>query len=190
MHRPGRGGNSSRFVDDLLTTGATPLLRAAIGHDAESVRLLLDHGALADLPNVMGVTPLMGAAGMGISPRDRRLNLDGADVQTRALATLELLVAAGADVNAKVTDIAGRTARIARISSMTERDGQTALYGAVKFGWARVVEFLLAHGAKTDVKDASGKTPLDAALGKAGGRDNVVSDEVAALLKRGTVAAR
>jgi ankyrin repeat protein len=60
----------------------------------------------------------------------------------------------------------------------------------VKFGWAHVVEFLLAHGAKVDVKDASGKTPLDAALGKAGGRDNVTSDEVAALLRRGTVASR
>ena len=23
MHRPGRGGNSGRFVDDLLTTGVT-----------------------------------------------------------------------------------------------------------------------------------------------------------------------
>jgi ankyrin repeat protein len=190
MHRPGRGGNSSRFVDDLLTTGATPLLRAAIGHDAESVRLLLEHGALADLPNVMGVTPLMGAAGMGISPRDRRLSLEGPEVQAQTIDTLELLVAAGADVNARVTDIAGRTARIARISTMTDRDGQTALYGAVKFGWAQVVEFLLAHGAKADIKDAAGKTPLDAALGKTGGRDNVVSEEVAALLKRGTLAAR
>ena len=190
MHRPGRGGNSSRFVDDLLTTGATPLLRAAIGHDAESVRLLLEHGALVDLPNVMGVTPLMGAAGMGVSPRDRRLNVDGGDVQARALATLELLVAAGADVNARVTDISSRTARIARISSMTERDGETALFGAVKFGWSSVVEFLLAHGAKTDIKDASGKTPLDAALGRTGGRDNVVSEDVATLLKRGAVAAR
>ncbi len=189
MHRPGRGGNSSRFVDDLLTTGATPLLRAAIGHDAESVKLLLEHGALVDLPNVMGVTPLMGAAGMGISPRDRRLNLDG-DVQTRAIATLDLLLAAGADVNARVQDTASRTARIARISTMTERQGQTALYGAVKFGWARVVEFLLAHGAKVDVKDDAGKTPLDAALGRTGGRDNVASEEVAALLKRGAVAAR
>src|SRR5690606_34404982 len=30
MHRPGRGGNSARFTDYLLTTGAAPLLRAAI----------------------------------------------------------------------------------------------------------------------------------------------------------------
>ncbi|HVS25080.1 MAG TPA: ankyrin repeat domain-containing protein, partial [Gammaproteobacteria bacterium] len=42
MHRPGRGGNSGRFIDDLLTSGATPLLRAAIGHDVEAVRALLE----------------------------------------------------------------------------------------------------------------------------------------------------
>ena len=29
MHRPGRGGNSGRFADEIITTGATPLLRAA-----------------------------------------------------------------------------------------------------------------------------------------------------------------
>jgi ankyrin repeat protein len=183
MHRPGRGGNSSRFVDDLLTTGATPLLRAAIGHDAAAVRALLEHGALVDLPNVMGVTPLMGAAGVGVSPRDRRLDLEG-DVQDRAIETLGLLISAGADVNARITDINGRTARIARISTMTERDGQTALYGAVKFGWTRVVQFLLERGAKADVVDALGKSPLNAALGQTGGRDNTVSEEIAELLRK------
>jgi len=182
MHRPGRGGNSSRFVDDLLTTGATPLLRAAIGHDVEAVRLLLEHGALVDLPNVMGVTPLMGAAGMGVSQRDRRLSFDN-DVETRAIATIELLLAAGADVNAKVTDITGRTARIARSSTMTEREGQTAIFGAVKFGWTHVVEYLLAHGADAAVADALGKTPIDAALGRTGGRDNKASPEIAELLR-------
>ena len=181
MHRPGRGGNMSRFADDLLTTGATPLLRAAIGHDAEAVRALLEHGALVDLPNVMGVTPLMGAAGVGVSQRDRRLDLDGP--QTRAIATLTVLLDAGADINARVTDVNGRTARIARISQMTERDGQTALYGAVKFGWTRVVQFLLDRGARTDVVDALGKSPLNAALGQIGGRDNVVSQEIAELIR-------
>jgi ankyrin repeat protein len=66
---------------------------------------------------------------------------------------------------------------------MTEREGQTALYGAVKFGWARVVEFLLAHGAEAAVVDALGKSPLDAALGQVGGRDNTVSEEIAELLR-------
>ncbi|HEY8520531.1 MAG TPA: ankyrin repeat domain-containing protein [Gammaproteobacteria bacterium] len=182
MHRPGRGGNTSRFVDDLLTTGATPLLRAAIGHDVEAVRLLLEHGALVDLSNVMGVTPLMGAAGMGVSPRDRRLDFGG-DVQARAIATIDVLLDAGADVNARVTDITSRTARIARSSTMTEREGQTALYGAVKFAWARVVRHLIDRGARVDVVDALGKSPLDAALGRVGGRDNTVSEEVAQILR-------
>jgi ankyrin repeat protein len=183
MHRPGRGGNSSRFVDDTLTTGATPLLRAAIAHDSEAVRELLAHGALVDLPNVMGVTPLLGAAGMGASARDRRVNVEG-DVQARAIATLELLLAAGADVNARVTDIHSRTARIARLSTMSEREGQTALYGAVKFAWTRVVAYLLEHGAQVNIVDALGKSPLDNATGSAGGRDNTVSAEVAEMLRK------
>jgi uncharacterized protein len=182
MHRPGRGGNTSRFVDDLLTTGATPLLRAAIGHDRDVVGLLLAEGAPVDLPNVMGVTPLMGAAGMGVSQRDRRLDFAG-DVEARAIATIDLLLAAGADVNAQVEDIAGRTARIARPSTMTEREGQTALYGAIKWGWASVVSDLIEHGARVDVVDALGKSPLDAALGNIGGRDNTVSEEIAAMLR-------
>jgi ankyrin repeat protein len=183
MHRPSRGGNDGRFVDDTLTTGATPLLRAALGHDTEAVKALLAHGARVDLPNVMGVTPLIAAAGMGISRFDRRIDLSG-DVQSRVIATLELLLAAGANVNARVTDTHSRTARIARISSMTEREGQTALYGAVQHGWARVVQFLIDHGAKTDVVDALGKSPLDGALGKIGGRGNTPSDEVAAILRK------
>jgi len=93
-------------------------------------------------------------------------------------------------VNARITDIDSRTARIARISTMTERNGQTALYGAVKFGWKRVVEYLLAHGAKADVVDALGKTPLNAALGQTGGRDNVASPEIADLLRAATAATK
>lgn len=181
MHRPGRGGNSGRFIDDLLTTGATPLLRAAIGHDVDVIRVLLEHGALVDLPNVMGVTPLMAAAGMGVSVRDQRFVADG-DVESRVISTLDVLLAAGADVNARVTDIHSRTARIARPSTMTEREGQTALYGAIKFGWARVVEYLLEHGAAVDIVDALGKSPVDQALGRTGGRDNTVSEDIARML--------
>jgi ankyrin repeat protein len=182
MHRPGRGGNSGRFVDDLLTTGATPLLRAAIAHDAEAVSLLLAHGALVDLPNVMGVTPLMAAAGMGVSARDRRNDFSG-DVEGRSIATLEMLLAAGADVNAHIVPEYSKAARIARPSTMTEREGQTALYGAVKWGWRSVVEFLIKHGAEVDVVDARGKSPIDAATGNVGGRDNTVSQEIADLLR-------
>jgi ankyrin repeat protein len=182
-HRPGRGGNSGRFTDDLLTVGATPLLRAAIGFDNEGITLLLSRGALVDLPNGMGVTPLMAAAGMGVSIRDPRGNYGG-DVQARALATLALLVNAGADVNARVTDTSGHTARIARPSTMTSRQGQTAIYGPINWGWATVVQYLIDHGARVDVADASGKTPLDAAHGNAGGRDFKNAPEVIAMIQK------
>jgi ankyrin repeat protein len=42
---PSRGGRDNRFRDDLLTTGATPLLRAAQTFDNDIVRVLLEHPA-------------------------------------------------------------------------------------------------------------------------------------------------
>jgi ankyrin repeat protein len=180
MHRPGRGGNSGRFADGILTTGATPLLRAAASQDKEAVRLLLDHGARIDVPNVMGVTPLIAATGIGMEPGPR-FNPDAADVQDRSIATLEMLVAKGADVNARITDVTSRTARWGRGNALPERGGQTALFGAVQWAWPRVVQYLIDHGAKVDIKDDAGLSPLDAASGK--GTDNRSSDEVAKLLQ-------
>jgi uncharacterized protein len=182
MHRPGRGGNSGRFADEIITTGATPLLRAAGSQDKAAVRLLLDHGARVDVPNVMGVTPLMAAAGLGMefSPR---FNPDVADVQDRSIATLEMLLAAGADVNARITDVKSLTARMGRGSTLPERGGQSALFGAVQWGWPRVVKYLIDHGAQVAVMDDLRVSPLDAALGRAGSADNHPSDEVAKILQ-------
>jgi ankyrin repeat protein len=181
MHRPSRGGNIGRFADELLTTGTTPLLRAAIGADVDTARLLLEHGALVDLPNVHGVTPLMAAAGH-VSGRNR---VDSDQPQARAIELLDLLLAAGADINAKITDLNALTARVGRQGgAVMEREGQTALFGAVKFGWTNVVEYLLAKGADPSVKDALGRTPLDGALGRiGGGRDATPSEEIANLLR-------
>jgi uncharacterized protein len=185
MHRPNRGGNQSRFADDLLTTGATPLLRAALGRDVETVRMLLEHGAAVDLPNVMGITPFMAASGFGGARGGVVVGAVASegDVQARVIETLELLRAAGADVNASIVDSYSKTGRIARQSSLTDREGQTPLFAAAGFGWTRVVTYLLENGARVDVKDAHGKTPLDAATGNGGGRGNNGSPEVAELLR-------
>ncbi len=71
MLQPSRNGNSGRFKDDLLNTGATPLLRAAQTFDNDVVKALLAHHALVDLPSAMGVTPLMAAAGHRYANRCR-----------------------------------------------------------------------------------------------------------------------
>ncbi len=159
---PSRGGRDNRFRDDLLTTGATPLLRAAQTFDNDVVRLLLAHGALVDLPNASGVTPFMAAAGIGTRTVSGVLGAGPSErVEALSIETMEILRAAGADVNARITDITSLTARIARTNTLTGRQGQTALFLAAELGRADVVTYLLDHGARADLTDDAGKTPRE-----------------------------
>jgi ankyrin repeat protein len=185
MHRPSRSGNSGRFIDDLLTTGVTPLIRAAQTADLDIMQELLQHGALVDLPNVMGVTALMAASGVGTGPP-----IAGGvnavirfPASNRVFAAMDMLLKAGADINARILDTSSYTARIARRSSMTERQGQTALFAAAQSTRADLVRYLLDHGARVDVKDDMGRTPLDAASGNGGGRGGASTEEIRTLLR-------
>jgi hypothetical protein len=124
----------------------------------------------------------MAAAGLGMefSPR---FNPDAKEAQDRSIATLEILSKAGADVNARITDVKSRTARMGRSSTLPERGGQSALFGAVQWGWPRVVQYLIDHGAEVAVTDDRRVSPLDAALGRAGSADNRPSAAVAKILQ-------
>jgi len=137
-----------RGTDTVLTTGATPLLRAAKAGDVPAVRLLLEKGADAKLATKAGVNPLMIAAGLGTKEEDTtgRNKTEG-----DAIKTITLLLDQGLDINA--ADSAGRT----------------ALHGAALQGYDQVVRFLAGRGAKLDIKDQRGFTPLDVAMGLAGG---------------------
>src|SRR5262249_57478403 len=91
--------------------------------------VLLEKGGRIDVPNVMGVTPLMAAAGFGMEPSPR-FDPNAKDAQDRSIATLEtILSTAGADVNARITDVTSRTARWGRGSNLHERGGQSAVFG-------------------------------------------------------------
>jgi ankyrin repeat protein len=66
--------------------------------------------------------------------------------------------------------------------------GRTALHGAALQGYDQVVRFLAARGATLDVKDKRGFTPLDVAMGLAGGvgfdgRSSNPHESTAALLR-------
>jgi ankyrin repeat protein len=148
---PFRSVGADRGVDQMLTIGATPLLRAAKALDAPAIKLLLEHGALPNLPNNRGTTPVMAAAGLGSVDADTRGIFTTEDVQQRSIASLELLLAAGGDL------------------SLTESRGQTPLHGAAFWGWNDVVKFLVAHHANLNAKDLKGMTPVDSAMGRAGG---------------------
>jgi ankyrin repeat protein len=149
---PYRNIGSDRGVDSMLTMGATPLLRAAKALDAPAIDLLVKHGALPNLPNNQGITPTMAAAGLGSVDADTRGLFTTDDVQKRSIASHELLLAAGGEINAS----GGRSL-------------QTPLHGAAFWGWNDVVKFLVAHGANLNAKDPKGLTPVDSAMGRAGG---------------------
>ncbi|HEY7337367.1 MAG TPA: ankyrin repeat domain-containing protein [Bryobacteraceae bacterium] len=95
---PYRDVPQDRGGDQMLAQGATPLLRAARAGDDKFVALLLEHKALVDLPEKDGITPLMAAAGVDYGTRvTRGRNRTDEGV----LATMDLLIKAGADVNAR-----------------------------------------------------------------------------------------
>lgn len=144
---PYRSLGQDRGGDSMLTIGTTPLIRAAKAGDAASIQLLLEHGAIADLPNSLGITPLMAAAGVGSTTIDIRARFRN---EQSCIETAKLLLAKGADVNA------------------IRNNGQTALHGAALWGWNEFVRFLAGNGANLHAKDKDGITPLDVAMGKAG----------------------
>jgi ankyrin repeat protein len=184
FHRPGPGGGNGRYSDELLSTGTTPLLRAAVGHDAEAAKLLLSYGAQVDLPNVFGITPLIAVSGIA-TPRG--MLSDGtvfpeANIEDLVIETLEVLVAAGANVNAVMHDTTSYSAEWPRHASISNRQGQTAIFGPGKWGWSKVAKYLVDHGAKVDVVDFYGKTPMDSAMAKAGGEQEETYPELASWL--------
>jgi ankyrin repeat protein len=157
-----------RGNDMMLGAGTTPFLRAAKAGDVPAMKLLLEHGADPTLsPTRSGINPLMAAAGLGTAEQDTTGRLK---TQEQAIEAIQLLLDRGLDINAPATD------------------GQTAVHGAAMQGFDDVIRFLATKGAKLDTPDKDGFTPLDVALGKAGGfgfsgNEGVVREGTAALLK-------
>jgi ankyrin repeat protein len=145
---PYRSLRDDRGADTLLSVGTTPLVRAAKAGDVAAMKLLLTHGANAELPTATGVTPLMAAAGVGSSGIDTRGRYKTED---QAIEAVDVLVAAGADINAR------------------DRNGQSSLHGAATLGWNGLVKALVANKIDLMAKDAQGRTAADVAKGVSGG---------------------
>jgi ankyrin repeat protein len=120
--------------------GATAFWRAAQADDVEAMKLLKSNGADPNIPSKLGTTPMMVAAGLGWS----------ANYSTTAPTRLEAIqycMSLGQDINAQ-DDL-----------------GYTPLHGAAFVGDLQNIQFLVDHGAKTNVKTKAGDTVADMANG-------------------------
>jgi ankyrin repeat protein len=139
-------GNHPVVVEGLVERGANVHLRTRVG---EAPRWVLPnsvpgfshgvgiYGADPHLPTLAGTTPLMAAAGVNWVVAQTYTESPQALLEAVALC-LEL----GADVNA------------------TNSMGLTALLGAANRGSNEIIELLVAHGARLDIQDKEGRTPL------------------------------
>jgi ankyrin repeat protein len=118
-------------------TGQTPFLRAALAGDLTVMRLLLEHGADANVATDAGTTPLMAAA--GVNWVFNQTFDEGAAALREAV---QLCIDLGGDVNA--------------VNSM----GLAAIHGAANRGSNDIIELLAAHGADLTAGDAQRRTPL------------------------------
>jgi uncharacterized protein len=135
-----RGSFDMRWSD---LKGGTAFSRAAWNGDVEILRLLLARGADPKVVTEKGETALLLLAGAGWPLGQGYLRSD-----EEIAASLDLLVEElGMDVNAATTE------------------GITPVIGAIFKGDNSVVQYLVDHGARLDVKDAKGRDVIAWAQG-------------------------
>jgi ankyrin repeat protein len=135
-----RGSFDMRWSD---LKGGTSFSRAAWNGDIEVMRLLLAHGADPNVVTEKGETALLLLAGAGWP-----LGQGFIRSEEEVTAALDLLVEElGLDVNAATTE------------------GITPVIGAIFKGDNFVVQYLVDHGARLDVKDAQGRGVIEWAQG-------------------------
>jgi uncharacterized protein len=122
--------------------GQTSFVRAALSGDIDVMRLLLEHGADPNIATTQGTTALMAASGINWIPGQTFSHSEGEYVEA-----VELCLEGGANVNAA--------------NSL----GLTAMHGAANRGWESIIRILADHGARLDVKDNAGRTPMTFAEG-------------------------
>ena len=151
---PRKIGPNARAINPL-PIGATPFFVAAWTHHPEVMQVLLAANADPHMTADDKTTPLMAAA--GVSGRPPMGYTDILDTP-KMLEAVQVALNEGADINA-VND-----------------PGQTAMHGAAKMsGWRLVasdvrarastelIQLLADNGAKVDVEDNEGETPLSLA---------------------------
>ena len=161
--------------------GATPMGLAAEVANTEILRLLLKAGANADSPNPEGQTALLAVARTGNVDAAKSLLEFGATIDAKETwggqtalmwasarrhpEMMELLIANGADVNARgsVRDYQRHVTAEGRPKNL-DSGGLTPLLYAARENCLACAKVLLDHGVDIDLPDPDGVTPLHVAI--------------------------
>jgi len=129
--------------DNRLGEGATPFMRAARKCDATVMTLLLDAGADPKLTQKSGNNAIMLAVGAVNAGGDEAQRIS----EEQALAAIKIGIDAGLDLNE------------------TNATGDTVMHAASTTGGGlrAVIRLLAESGARLDIKNKGGRTPLEAA---------------------------
>ncbi len=147
-------------VNQQTTYGWTPLLTAVNNRNYRLAALLIEHGADVNLPNAGGWTPLYLAT-------DNR-NIEGGDYPVPNpdmdhLAFIRLLLAKGADPNARAKD--NTLTRTIFTMQWFYEDGATPFIRAAQSSDTELLSLLLEYGADPMAVTTHGDTALTAAAG-------------------------
>jgi ankyrin repeat protein len=188
---PDPDGNRSFNQLPEYLLGATPYLLATALDEIDVMKLLVKAGADPLVPMADGTTPIMASMGLfpgvfGFIPFEKipaggaagdntayfqRRKLFSED---KVLQTMKLAVELGGDVNAARGTLV--TYHVGNSRTLVGRDaGDTALHIATADKYPTVVEYLVSKGARLDVKDRRGLTPLG--IAKAPGRQFITGGD-------------
>ena len=160
-------------VNARTKMGRTPLLVAAYTNGgSETVKLLLSKGAHVNTADTAGITPLIAAANVNDATTAKLLIAAGADINARANVgqAATPLQAAAHNGSAELVRLLLAYSASVNVLSMSSQNkvkngivqfGEvTALHLGVGSGNAEVVKLLLEAGALVDAQDMRGMTPL------------------------------
>ena len=148
---------SSTWFTLPALVGATPFLLAAKYLELEIMRFLVANGADPLLSAENGTTALMAVAGAGWLPT-------GADPQNRRNQTVPVEVARQITADERPTWEGTKLALELGIDvNAADSKGDTALHVAVSQAFSTVVQLLVEHGGKLDIKNKRDITAQDVA---------------------------
>ncbi|MEJ0008656.1 MAG: ankyrin repeat domain-containing protein [Steroidobacteraceae bacterium] len=145
--------------------GITPLVMSILNAQFDTAAVLIRAGANVNTWDIWGRAPLYSAVDYNTTPRGGRPDRPSAD-QTTALEVIDMLLRRGANPDMQLKLFPPyRSLGQDRGGDGMLTVGTTALLRAAKAGDGAAIQLLLAHGAKADLANSLGITPLMAAAG-------------------------